>query len=734
MTGNNVTESQFKASMNQLLDSVVDKDYVSDELNSIDLFTVNRGNKTPFKFTKRNNVTIEPSLDQTSQGWIFNKILSAEVQNARQGKYYRIATIYRPQDLGNECRWIIEECDEVGFENSDTAVRVITAKDKQPMWSNNTGIQTIILSSPRDTHRDMVFKVTIDTGGVGGIFRATVPTDTAYALIIDPAFYQFKLGVSADDLDDKLIEVVAETDTKLDSINSGLLKKVDKLDTLNLNSGRDTPLLSIDRNGMKSPPHIPLNSFLLDAKVRNADPKYFYRIAIFMNGSTALSNSHLEGWRIEKIPKSAWGAEDENSIFSITNGNTPSEVLDRDQRGIQKISLKATQGIEIFELTIDVDKLPRYGTIVRSYLNSDAGYSFIVHPIFYEPEPQKPPVPPEPETLNVEGFDYEYNSKSKRLTLTWLSGQLVLRQVFGLNGFNSLPNFVSLRCKDSKADDWVIVQSYASDVLPPLILESTQNSTASDLKSIYTGGNHGTSGSSGGFKTAINDNYQIILGGNAIDMSVSSSGVANTLKINISNRLHAYNTIQTDDSQGRYVLQQNFMIDFKDGSWCVTCFNKKLEDVTIKSDNGLQTFSNGINESWLFLDGQFKNRVVLDPTQGAGAYSKFPDAWATIYHGSDTQWVTWYDKTIGLGDGSQISGNATRFRGGGETNSKVYSAIIAAKHLTMTDIDSYSWRMGFSIQSKDLPKPVGSDSAFIWNRVGKTSNVIVFNANEYFLE
>ncbi|AOA58241.1 hypothetical protein [Acinetobacter larvae] len=685
-------------------------DQANDFTRSLGALRLNQGNKTPFKFLPRNNINTEVDLDNTSSAWVMSKVLKVEVQNARANKYYRIATAYTATDTTYPCRWIIEECDVLDFDKKDTSTRIITNTHAQPIWKNNTDIQTIVLTPTAAAYNDIRIIVTIDTNIATGTFRAINPTQTAYALIIDPAFYIYKTSTSE-----------AEVNTIVTNENI-------KLNSLELNRGKNIPLLQKKRNNISSEPSAGLNNILLGVKVINAQEGFFYRIAYFVNGSTALSGSHPEGWRIEKIAKDNYENQDNAVSLIITNTDVPTQILDRVAKGIQKITLKSPRSSEIIDLTIDVDRLPNYGSFMRYNLPTDPSYSFVIHPIYYDFAEDEIVIP------SISGIGYSYNTTRKRLTLTWQNGKTLYSQVFGINGFNDLPNFTSLSKKGINDTEWVLIQSYASDVLPPLIIDAVDNPTAPDLPSIYTGGNHGTSGSAGGFKTAINDNYQIILGGNAIDMSKNQSGITDSVKINISNRLHACNTIQVDNTPGRYVIQQNFMIDFKDGSWCVTCFNKKLEDVNVRGDNGLQTFSQGLQESWLFLDGQYAHRVPFDPTQDSGIYKDYPNCWAMVLQGNNTQWVSWYDKTVGLGDGSQISNNAKRFRGGGSSNTKIYAAAISAKPLLMTTVDSYSWRMGFSIQSTEIPKPLNTDSSFIWNRLGKTANVLVYDASTYFME
>src|SRR5690625_1866226 len=83
---------------------------------------------------------------------------------------------------------------------------------------------------------------------------------------------------------------------------------------------------------------------------------------------------------------------------------------------------------------------------------------------------------------------YVYDQISGKISFSFKSGTLYYRVTFGKNGFNQLPNFISI--EQSRNDkSWLNINSSTTDWLPPLRVAAVADGDGSSK--FATGGNHG---------------------------------------------------------------------------------------------------------------------------------------------------------------------------------------------------------------------------------------------------
>ncbi|QTC00525.1 hypothetical protein JYG33_03390 [Alcaligenes sp. SORT26] len=153
-------------------------------------------------------------------------------------------------------------------------------------------------------------------------------------------------------------------------------------DSRTINSGKAYPYLRKVRAGNNFEQRAEFANAILDARVYSANPLYFYRIAVLGNGSTSLGGPTGQGIRIERCLISAFTTTGTGqAIHSETS--SVGLTFDYSVGGVQRraIRVDAVSG-ETLELTIDLSKLPAYGTAVASIANQLGG-NWVIDPSNY---------------------------------------------------------------------------------------------------------------------------------------------------------------------------------------------------------------------------------------------------------------------------------------------------------------------------------------------------------------
>ncbi len=157
-------------------------------------------------------------------------------------------------------------------------------------------------------------------------------------------------------------------------------------DSRTINSGKAYPYLRKVRAGNDFVQRAELANAILDARVYNTDPLYFYRIAVLGNGSASLGGPTGQGIRIERCLINTFATTGAGQIIHSETSSV-GLAFDYSVGGVQRRTIKvdAASG-ETLELTIDLSKLPPYGTAVVS-IAAQVGGNWVIDPSNYSTFP-----------------------------------------------------------------------------------------------------------------------------------------------------------------------------------------------------------------------------------------------------------------------------------------------------------------------------------------------------------
>lgn len=499
-----------------------------------------------------------------------------------------------------------------------------------------------------------------------------------------------------------------------------------KLDGIMINSGKQYPMLSKTRDGINSVANV-MHGFILDVRVVNARPNCYYKISLYYNGSTA----NPDGWIVEEITSASYGTAAEVTARIITYTHPQPQII-RGQ-GVKQYVLTnpgVTNGTDKdyidphFILTVDTDEyyLNANAKLDAFYSKDTNGYSYIIDPLKYEYQTVK--------QIQAKDNLLFYKVSNKFLFYRQRSATKDIGVTFKDNGFNLLPNFRGLDYYNHTAPTgYNYLMGGNTDWLPPLIVKALSNVDTGSQ--IYTGGNHGSTGSDGGSKTAINRVYDIYIDGVLCDKTTTYQGNAESISVVIVNDLMAYNTI----SKNRYVIRQVFNVKITSSGVLVDCQCIALEDIVVEKDNGCQVitafFASDPTSTQIMLNAQLKTRSTYNNDADSGTKQSHPNAWLVNFNSDKLSLTTWMDREYGLGDGSQVSSSLPMIRNGGGSNNKTYHAVISGgSGLALSAGQSYKWRGGYSF---DDGKSISSfkDITLDLLRENGRQKVIVMSGDNY---
>ncbi|OEY96045.1 hypothetical protein BJD20_13145 [Acinetobacter proteolyticus] len=488
-------------------------------------------------------------------------------------------------------------------------------------------------------------------------------------------------------------------------------------DSIKLNVGKNYPLKVATRNGVLSPANIPFNDSILKIRIINAVQGKYYRLAYFKNSNTSISGA-LDGWVIEEIDQLNYETAN-NSIVRVIDYTHAAPDIKRDGT-IQTVKVQsATRANFQIYITLDTAKLPALETPIDAMNNGTNGRSWIIDPSCYEYD-----LPVNVNITGGVGVQYSVNT-SNDVSVSYQSGAYLYRLTFGNNGFNGLPNIKKIeRSPLQDTPSYVVISETTTDYLPPLQVRAVNNGDSG--AKIYTGGNHGSSGGEGGSQTARNILYQVNVDNQSLQSGIAKTGYASKISLLVVNEIMGYNTITLN----RYIVQQTFNVEINATGINVTCENKALEDIVIEQDNGLQLYTGGFQGTQLIAGGQNTGRVAFNSTLNSGRKDAWPKTFSLILQHTNGQLTMWTDRNYEAGDGRYVSIAAPLLRGGGASNTKFYSAIVAGTVSAPIDAplsngQSYKWRGGYSVQT--ALQPVNYDSTFMM----KDQKCIVKTANDF---
>ena len=316
---------------------------------------------------------------------------------------------------------------------------------------------------------------------------------------------------------------------------------------------------------------------------------------------------------------------------------------------------------------------------------------------------------------------FQIDTTAQSLTWAWrASATEMIRLRWQPNGYNNLFNYRARDRaigSDAALASWVERHQTNSDGISPKIIEA-ENGDDAPYGPIYTGGNHGSSGSAGGLQTARMVSWIVTVDGRRLKNGESFEGYADLVEVAWVNELMAFNTIGLTPSAGRYVWRQSVTMRCRIGGPEIIETDSALpgETVSVRQDNFTQSFISGssYDSTAHFYDGQqagpFPYVANPSPQVSSGSKSGYP-SWAAVFTGTDGIHAVWGDRQYEAGDGRYLRGTAGFFRLSGI---KLYSNIVGGggvPYPTFSNGEGYSMRGGYSYGlSADAE---GIDSAFL---------------------
>ncbi|ETF00930.1 hypothetical protein W822_19965 [Advenella kashmirensis W13003] len=534
---------------------------------------------------------------------------------------------------------------------------------------------------------------------------------------------------------------------------------VKALGSLLRNQGAAFPNKIIARNSIVSGANTFLSDAILSIKVIGDRPGKYYGIRYFRNGSTAgifSSNPYPDAWQIVEYDAENYETTSPTGldVIKLLSNTTPVPTIPRS--GVQTVVIESdvVAGLK-FIITLDTSKLPAASAFSHIAMNGtgSSGYSWIIDPAnySYKPTEEYPTVAqvdakdaatlvsaneytdskiPVPTAMRMPNNVFYTKDANGALTVAWKDTDKMYRYRFGINNFNELPNFYGADTAplgDIETATWTQINNTLSDYLPPMVIEAVNDGDGQHDGNFFwfTGGNHGSTNSASGDKTARNVLYKLLVDGASLpDGAVS--GYATSVTALISNELMARNTITVS----RYVLRQNFKVDFVAGGARVHGKIVKLEDVNVYRDYGLQMVGSGFNDTVLILDSQIATRKAYSVNDTSGASSAYPNAWAMILKGANGQAALWMDSAVGT---KNFASAEPRFRGSStEGNSKVYAGVVV-NGTTPTVLNdenpSYEFKGGYAIGS-DITSAT-FDSVLSHSVAGESAHTMVVSGDDY---
>jgi hypothetical protein len=670
---------------------------VGSQMSSLaDNLTINKDKNFPLQQKTRGGVT--SAANTTVNKFLLAVKVLGPIESIA-GKYFRLAYMQNGADIsGNADNGIIlEEFDAATYAATGTAT-IIHHHTNDPASYDRAagGIQTFTITPVSRPELSFVFTVNCsDMPASGTIINMSQSNSQAYSWIIDPSCMSPINKISA----------------------SGL-------DSLQINKDKNFPLVPKTRGGTTSAANATVNKFLLGVKVIGPkeliDGKYF-RLAYFQNGAD-ISGNTVNGVIIEEFDAATYAAT--GTAVQIHNYTDAPANYDRAAGGVQTFTITPAQRQALsFVVTVNCSDMPPIGTPINMYSQPTAqGYSWIIEPACMFPINKIGG-----DTSSSTGVYYEWDQGTQRVGYAYRSGQYLYKVVFGVNGYNNLPNIREIYRAPYVADPsvaaWTLLSLATTDYFPPMVVAAVNDGDGGSA--IYTGGNHGAAGDDSGGQTARCINFKLYADGKLISGGGNVSGWATHLNAQVVNELLAYNTI----SLGRYVLRQSFAVDMSGAGMELHCQVTAYEAITVSTDNGPQAYFGGFQDTMLMLGGQNTQRDPLDTSISSGSRTDYPKAWCLLTKSANGTMACWMDRDFGIGDGRYVAPTSPFIRGPGPARGKFYHAAVASATAALSSGQGYEWRGGYHFIADTVDATFDTSMAIT---LGRTTRMVSAYRNGSF--
>lgn len=626
----------------------------SDPLLNFDTLTANRDKDYPLLSATRDGI-VSPAGTTNTRYWP-NVLLGIEVYGPEDlviDKYFRILRFYN----GNSSRYGLQLAEYPQSTYATASVEtIIEAGDVDYGLRAGTGIQVItIIPESRPTLR---VKIAVDTDQLppdGTPLNANVSGIPCWSWVIHP---------------DCVYPLIPS-----------------QVDALTLNNNSVFPFRSAARDGTVSAENTAFTESIADVVVYGTKPGKIYRVEYFVNGDEPTNQYKPWAWILAEYDAATYGTDSASSRRLLQNftHDGPEFPL----TGIQTIEIACVNDPSIiFKITINTDKLPPWGTSIRSATGSYAGYSWILDPKSYAPASITTPTP------GATGGNLAVTVSSGSIQAAFASTSDCYKWSFGPIGFNNLPNFQPISRADGTDLDsatFSVVTPFTTDFIGPLIF---QKAGVAFRNSVFTGGNHLVDT----YQTAQNIVNRILVDGVQV---TEFNGRARRVDVQIVHRVMAANTVVAPGSvtDASYVaLQKIWVRFFESGAVFVEGEVMALQDAVFQRDYALQAVASGFIDTVMIAGGQQGERIPWTTDLLSGPQSEYPDASVFVTRSADNgQLACWFDRDFGA-DVRVIDPSESLIRG---STTKMYQLAVwdRVSGLPLAAGESYKWRGGYYLSS-----------------------------------
>lgn len=476
------------------------------------------------------------------------------------------------------------------------------------------------------------------------------------------------------------------------------------------NRGAAFPLRSMTRSGTTSAAMTQFNNAILKVRVIGARVGKYYRLSYFKNGA-ALAGPQ-DGWIITEYPVETYAtAAAETQVLHYTHAapDIPRSGLVETVR----LASPVVAGLE-FVISVDTSQLPALGSSIdANSSNARPAWSWIIDPSCYE----YPTSILSGGAHAASGIHVSGDAATRTYAVVLPMGRTHMARVtFKPNGKNGLFNIRKVEVSTSGnplTASWTTMSDTDTDWFPPLIVRAVANGDGS-TSHYYTGGNHGSDGSSGGTTTASLDFLAVDIDGRTLSASEVVAGYARSITFRWSNSVMGYNTI----TAARSIIRQWFTAQVTSHGIEVMCRTEALEAVVVETDNGPQVMGTGFADSCHFYDGEAQARQLAANVNTSGQKSVAPNAFAFSLGSANGFLSSWMDRAFGVGDGSFVAPSWAYMRKNASIW-KFYHAAVAGMDAPLAAGQGYSWRGGYGFSPATIVSGTGIDSAFVYSKGGK---------------
>lgn len=274
----------------------------------------------------------------------------------------------------------------------------------------------------------------------------------------------------------------------------------------------------------------------------------------------------------------------------------------------------------------------------------------------------------------------------------------------GKNGLFNFSKVETAPLGNPQSASWTTQSTFTTDWIPPMQVAAQASGDAGGV--IFTGGNHGSDGSTGGSTTASMTQWACEVDGAPASGVVTVGCQRATFRW--TNRVLGYNTI----TLSREIVEQVVSMHITGDGIEVVQTLRALEAVTFKRMYGPQMVVDGFASTVHFFDGAAQVRENWATAVDSGTKAVAPDVWAISMGGAVGQQISWIDRGYGVGDLRHVSSASPGAIKGGN---KAYHSVCYGPDVPIASGKTLTWRGGYSWSDGSVASGA-VDSAFSFRK------------------